>query len=93
MKSRRSSTTGIRSARLAASRTPIWKQPSIWKLRDNNVAFVGFQTTTRRKGAERTLTLGDKTLLAKNDRHRTRPTFTQEVPLPDGPRKRNSARP
>ena len=75
MKSRLSSTTGTRSARLAASRTPISKAAVNLELRENNVAFIGFQTTTRRDGARASLTLGDKTLLQKNHRHGPRPTF------------------
>ncbi len=54
------------------------------QLRDNNIAFVGFQTTMRRQGAQATLSLGDEILLQKTIDIGPDKPFTQEVSVPDG---------
>ena len=54
------------------------------ELRENNIAFVGFHTTTRHAAAQATLTLGDKVLLQQAIEIGPDKPFTREVSVPSG---------
>ncbi len=54
------------------------------ELRDNNIAFIGFHTTTHHAAAQATLTHGDKVLFEQAVEIGPEQPFTQEVTVPNG---------